>query len=84
MPAESYLEAGARNAFANGGGTIQLHPDFTPPLDHYSMLWEEHGYAPLVVTGAALERGGKPCSHLARLVPPEGSPEPHARCRRAE
>jgi hypothetical protein len=56
MPAESYLEAGARNAFANGGGTIHLHPDFTPPLDHHSMLWEEHGYAPLAVTGAALER----------------------------
>ena len=68
MPAESYLEAGARNAFANGGGTIQLHPDFTPPLDHYSMLWEEHGYAPLVVTGAALERARQTLSHLARLA----------------
>ncbi len=56
MPSESYLEAGARDAFANGGGIIQLHPDFTPPPDHYAMLWEEHGYAPLVVTGEALER----------------------------
>ena len=56
MPAESYLEAGARDAFANGGGLIQLHPDFTPSHDHYAMLWEERGYAPLVVTGAALER----------------------------
>ena len=56
MPAESYLEAGARDAFANGGGAMQLHPDFAPPLDHYAMLWEAQGYAPLVVTGAALER----------------------------
>ena len=56
MPAESYLEAGARDAFANGDGIIQLHPDFAPPPDHYAMLWEALGYAPLVVTGAALER----------------------------
>ena len=56
MPAESYLEAGARDAFANGGGPVQLHPDFTPSHDHYAMLWEALGYAPLVVTGAALER----------------------------
>ncbi len=56
MPAESYLEAGARDAFANGGGPIQLHPDFTPSHDHYAMLWEALGYAPLVVAGVALER----------------------------
>jgi hypothetical protein len=68
MPAESYLEAGARNAFANGGGTIQLHPDFTPPLDHYSMLWEEQGYAPLVVTGAALERARRTVARQVNLA----------------
>ena len=66
MPAESYLEAGARDAFANGGGFIQLHPDFAPPLDHYAMLWEAQGYAPLVVTGAALERARET---LAREAP---------------
>jgi collagen type I/II/III/V/XI/XXIV/XXVII alpha len=55
MPAESYLEAGARSAFDNGDVVIQLHPQFTPQ-DHYAMLWEQHGYAPLVVTGEILER----------------------------
>ncbi len=56
MPAESYLEAGARNAFGNGDVAIQLHPEFKPPQDHYAMLWEQHGYAPLVVAGETLER----------------------------
>ncbi|HEY7580750.1 MAG TPA: Hint domain-containing protein, partial [Acetobacteraceae bacterium] len=56
MPAESYLEAGARGAFGNGDVFVQLHPDFTPPQDHYAMLWEQYGYAPLVVAGEAVER----------------------------
>ncbi len=56
MPAESYLEAGARSAFSNGDAVIQLHPEFTPAQDHYAMLWEQHGYAPLVVAGETLER----------------------------
>jgi hypothetical protein len=56
MPAESYLEAGARGAFGNGDMVIQLHPDFTPPQDHYAMLWEQYGYAPLVMAGEAVER----------------------------
>jgi hypothetical protein len=56
MPAESYLEAGGRSAFANGDDVIQLHPDFTPPQDYYATLWEQHGYAPLIVAGEVLER----------------------------
>jgi hypothetical protein len=56
MPAESYLEAGARDAFANVDGVIQLHPDFEPPRDHYAMLWEAEAYAPLVVAGEQLDR----------------------------
>jgi hypothetical protein len=55
MPAETYLEAGARSAFANGD-VVQLRPEFTPPQDHYAMLWEQYGYAPLVVTGETLDR----------------------------
>ena len=69
MPAESYLEAGARDAFANGGRLIQLHPDFAPPLDHYAMLWEAQGYAPLVVTGAALERAREALARQAQRYP---------------
>jgi hypothetical protein len=30
LPAESYLDCGNRNAFANGGGFLELHPDFAP------------------------------------------------------
>jgi hypothetical protein len=56
MPAESYLEAGARSAFGNGEDVIQLYPEFTPPQDYYAMLWEQYGYAPLVVSGETLER----------------------------
>src|SRR5690242_17673099 len=48
LPAESYLEAGARKAFSDDDVVIQLHPEFAPPQDHYAMLWEQHGYAPLV------------------------------------
>ncbi len=28
-PAESYLDTGNRNAFENGGGALELHPDFS-------------------------------------------------------
>ena len=56
MPAESYLEVGGRDAFANGGRVMRLHPDFHPPSDHCAMMWETRGYAPLVVVGETLDR----------------------------
>jgi hypothetical protein len=56
LPAETYLDAGGRSAFGNGDAVIQLHPEFNAPQDHYAMLWEQHGYAPLVVAGETLER----------------------------
>jgi hypothetical protein len=56
LPAESYLEAGAREAFAECDGAIRLHADFAPTVDRFAMLWETEGYAPLVVAGSALER----------------------------
>ena len=49
LPVESYLDAGNRTSFANGGGAIALYPDFA------SREWEAGGCAPLVVTGGALE-----------------------------
>ncbi len=45
---ESYLDTGNRNAFANGGGSVQLHPDFA------QQVWEVQACAPLVRAGAAL------------------------------
>ena len=56
LPAESYLDAGAREAFAGCDGAIRLHADFAPTIDRFAMLWETEGYAPLVVAGSALER----------------------------
>jgi hypothetical protein len=55
MPAESYLDTGVRNAFANGDASMQLHPDFAPQCDHFALLWETRGYAPLVVVGEQLD-----------------------------
>ena len=49
LPVESYLDAGNRCAFDNGGGVIVAHPDFT------SRAWEAVGCASLVVTGPELE-----------------------------
>jgi len=48
LAAESYLDTGNRTAFANGGGEMQLHPDFA--LD----IWRRAGIAPLVVEGKRL------------------------------
>jgi hypothetical protein len=55
LPVESYLETGGRNAFDNGGGAMQLHPDFTPDCDRVAMEWESLGYAPLLGTGSQLD-----------------------------
>ena len=49
LTAESYLDTGNRAAFANGGRTIALHPDWS------SRLWEAEGCAPLVVVGPQLD-----------------------------
>jgi hypothetical protein len=49
MTAESYLDTGDRTNFANGGGAIALHADFS------SRVREAEGCAPLVVAGAKLE-----------------------------
>ena len=48
LPAESYLDTGNRRAFANGGGEMQLHPDFAHDI------WKRAGIAPLVTEGAKL------------------------------
>jgi hypothetical protein len=48
LPAESYLDTGNRGAFANGGGAVQLHPDFS------LRVWEAEACAELVVEGPRL------------------------------
>jgi hypothetical protein len=49
-PAESYLETGNRNAFANGGGALTLHPDFAQTLR------EQTGCAPFAESGPIVEQ----------------------------
>jgi Hint domain len=50
LTVESYLDAGDRRNFDNGGDVVALHPDFA------SRAWEAEGCAPLVVCGPALQR----------------------------
>jgi hypothetical protein len=46
LPAESYLDAGNRAAFANGGDTMQLHPNFA------ETAWSARACFPLYKHGA--------------------------------
>lgn len=48
LPCESYLNTGNRGSFANGGGTVQMHPDFA------LRVWEAQACADLVRDGAQL------------------------------
>jgi hypothetical protein len=47
LPAESYLDAGDRAGFSNGGGVTTLHPCFGD-------VWETQGCAPIVQYGPVL------------------------------
>jgi hypothetical protein len=49
-------ETGGRDAFENGGGVIQLHPDFGPHEARVAMVWDSFGFAPLIGDGILLER----------------------------
>lgn len=49
LPVESYLDAGDRSNFANGGGSVRLYPDLA------TIRREGLGCAPLVVTGPELD-----------------------------
>ncbi len=49
LACESYLDTGNRSAFANGGTTAQMHPDFARGV------WATQACAPPVQGGAALE-----------------------------
>lgn len=59
LPVETYLETGGRSAFSNAEGPVQLHADFT------FRQWEAEGFAPVVITGPAVDRVR---SHLAAIA----------------
>jgi autotransporter passenger strand-loop-strand repeat protein len=50
MACESFLDTGNRGAFADGGESIQLHPDFA------RAAWAARGCAPLVLDGPPVTR----------------------------
>ena len=54
LPCESYLDTGNRSAFANGGPSIALHPDFA------LRIWDTTACAPLVRDGAPLATTSAP------------------------
>ena len=49
LPTESYLDTGNRDAFANGGPALNLHPDFGRDI------WARKSHAPLILEGAEIE-----------------------------
>jgi hypothetical protein len=55
LECESYLDNGSRSAFSNGGQVVQLHPMFTP-AERCEAIGEAVGYAPLCITGVAVDR----------------------------
>jgi hypothetical protein len=55
LPAESYLDTGTRQNFANADSVTQLHADFHPHPSCASLNWEAKGYAPLVLIGPRVE-----------------------------
>lgn len=64
LPAESYLDAGDRHQFDNGGTRLALYPDFA------ARAWECAAAAPLVQTGRLLEAARR---HLRRTEDDAGS-----------
>jgi hypothetical protein len=50
LPVESYLDAGDRACFSNGGAMASLFPTFGADR------WEMHGCAPLLLTGPAVAK----------------------------
>ncbi len=73
LPAESYLDTGNRAAFANGGSTIQLHPNFA------LKIWDSQACAPLVRDGVELEAARSYLLHQAEQLGHRTTSEPDLR-----
>ena len=72
LPCESFLDTGNRAAFANGGTTVQLRPDFA------TRSWDGEACAPLAVRGPVLAAVRQV---LARRAAPTEAARPVARAR---
>jgi len=62
LPAESYLDAGSRAGFANGGPVVTAHPRFA------RAVWDADGCAPLVTEGPARDAVYRRLTVQAALV----------------
>ena len=65
VAAKSYLDARARNAFANCDRVIRLHPAFTASVDEFAEFWVMPSNAPLTIAGPAVD-AARGFWHLAR------------------
>ncbi len=60
LAAESYLDCGNRTAFANGGGFVELHPDFAPKSAGETCLpIRKHGADVEAAKAALFSRAGE-------------------------
>ena len=67
LPAETYLDAGGRAMFDNGGAVVTLHADFA------SRVWESRGCAPVKLVGPELEAVRRRLAErAARMSPRHG------------
>jgi hypothetical protein len=62
LPCESYLDTGNRSAFANGGATAMLHPDFA------RQIWATAACAELVPGGPRLVPAKRRLLHRAAML----------------
>jgi len=73
LPAESYLDAGNRSAFANGGTAVQMHAEFA------RRVWDADGCAKLVREGATLQAARAATLVRAQVLGYEQTREPALR-----
>lgn len=80
LPCESYLDNGTRTAFANGGGVVQLHPEWSP-AERCEAIGEAAACAPLRIEGEAFARADAALRRRAMTLgyaPSEPAPRPAA------
>jgi plastocyanin len=83
LPAETYLETGARFAFENGGGAMELHPNFAPDEARVGMVWRNFSYAPLIGTDGQLDRVRARLALQALMLDHRADAAPQRRKKRA-
>jgi hypothetical protein len=68
LAVESFLDTGNRSALGSDDNVIRLHPDFLPHGDTVQQQWEAEGYAPLAITGPAVDAAHRRLMRRARRM----------------